>query len=37
LEDMTHVGVQAKWFLNPLDSGKIQQIRNSIITAKSLD
>jgi len=36
LEDMTHVGVQAKWFLNPLDSGKIQQIRNSIITAKQV-
>ena len=34
LEDMTYVGVQAKWFLNPIDSGEITQIRNSITTAK---
>ncbi len=34
LEDMTYIGVQAKWFLNPLDSDKIKQIRSSITAAR---
>ena len=34
LEDGTCVGVQAKWFLNPMDSDEIQKIRSSITTAK---
>lgn len=34
LGDRTYIGVQAKWFLNPLDSNKIKQIRSSITAAR---
>jgi len=30
------IGLQAKWFPNPITSNKISQIRNSIITAKTV-
>jgi hypothetical protein len=36
LVDGTYVGVQAKWFLNPIESDEIQKIRNSITTAKQV-
>jgi hypothetical protein len=36
LSDGTYVGVQAKWFLNPLDSHEIAQIRSSIATARQV-
>lgn len=36
LEDRTYIGVQAKWFLNPLGSEEITQIRKSIATAKQI-